>query len=128
MPFYSDYFFVEPLEKKDFEVVVEGSKIVYFNVKFPSGPQGLLRVALMYGQKKIYPYNENEWISGDNESIEFEDDLPLPETLCRLIFRAENDDDTYGHRFFWRIKTAPVESGAKVKFRVTEDGFIEVEA
>jgi hypothetical protein len=128
MPLYSDYFFVDASGKQDFYLTVEGSKIEYFSIDFPPGSHGLLRVALMYGQKKIYPYDENEWMRGDNTSKEFSDNYPLPETPCRLIVRAENDDDTYGHGFFLWLKTAPVESGAKVKFRVTEDGFIEVEA
>jgi hypothetical protein len=127
VPLYSEYFSVDSLGKLEQALVVEGSKIVYFNVRFPPGSQGLLKVALFYGQKKIYPFEEDEWITGDNDVIQFDDELELPETPCRLLIKAENDDDTYPHGFFLRLKTEPVGEGTKTKFRVTSDGFIEVE-
>jgi hypothetical protein len=127
MPLYSKYFSVDSLSKLEEALTVEGSKIVYFNVRFPPGSQGFLKVALFYGQKKIYPFEEDEWLSGDNDVIQFEDEFELPETPCRLLVKAENDDDTYAHGFFLRLKTLPVEEGTKTRFRVTSDGFIEVE-
>jgi hypothetical protein len=126
MPVYSGYYSVEPSAKQSWELWVEGSKITYFCASFPPGSQGLLRVAVCYGEKKLYPYSEDQWLRGDNVQVAFYDELPLPETPCRLIVKAENDDPYYPHGFFLYLETE-LEREKNVRFRVTEDGFVEVE-
>ncbi|MBW2649064.1 MAG: hypothetical protein JRC53_04515 [Deltaproteobacteria bacterium] len=100
MTIYSYEYTVPASSTKEFELEVEGDVITYVRLRFPPGPQGLLRVAIFYGTKQIFPYKESTWFFGDDEIIEWQEYWQLPETPCRLIIKAQNDDDTYEHSFY----------------------------
>ncbi|WP_448578888.1 hypothetical protein [Thermosphaera sp.] len=108
--FYCREISVPPGSAVEEEVWIEGDVIKSVSVVFPPGPHGLLKVAIFYGEKKIYPSEEKSWISGDNERIETHAVWRLPETPCRLIVRAENHDTLYPHMFFLRLETGWIES------------------
>jgi hypothetical protein len=126
MPLYARDYTCPASSRIKEELWVEGDIISYVNISFPPGSHGLLRVAIFYGEKKIYPWEEDSWIAGDAERIETHAVWELPESPCRLLVIAENDDGTYDHKFFVRIETA-WEEARKLKFRVGEEGALEVE-
>jgi len=126
MPSYSWDWTVPPNTEAEYAIVIEGETVTWFSLTFPPGPAGLLEVSVYYGEKKVWPSEEEQVFKGDNCTVEFTEDWPLPETPCRLRVYAVNRDDTYPHTFFLRLKTSPAKPKAKVKFRVTEEGFIEV--
>jgi len=100
MPIYSKRFTVPALSSKKFEIEVEGDVITYVRIRYPPGPTGLLRVAIHYGEKRIFPHEEDTWFYGDDEIIEWQEYYELPETPCVLKVVAVNDDDTYDHTFY----------------------------
>ena len=100
MAIYSRAFTVSASSSQEFELEVEGDVITYVRIRFPPGPSGLLRVAVHYGEKRIFPYEADTWFYGDNEIIEWHEYYELPETPCTLKVIAVNDDDTYDHTFY----------------------------
>jgi hypothetical protein len=126
MPTYSISPLVLANSKHEEDLWVEGDRVSYISISFPPGSQGLLKVGIFYGEKKIWPYEEDQWFNGDDTTIDFEEDWPLPENPCRLIVKAVNEDDVYEHMFFLRLRTSSAATGSPVSFRVTPEGFVEV--
>jgi len=79
---------------------------------------GLLKVAIYYGIKKIFPSEEDQWFAGDDETIEWTEWYELPESPCKLRIVAINDDDTYDHSVLVRIAT--IERKADLAKRVAD--------
>jgi len=127
MPFYSWMFVCPANSTREWRVEVEGVAVNHVRVGFPPGPSGLLKVAIFYGEKKIWPSVEELWFTGDGVEVAFDDYWPLPEKPCPLRVAAVNEDTVYDHLFYVRLKTEPLKEAERVKFRVTEGGFIEVE-
>ena len=105
MTIYSYKFTTNPSSSQTQEIELEGDVITKVRIRFPPGPQGLLRVAFFYGIKQIFPYNEGEFFYGDNEVIEWEEYFPFPETPLKLKIKLINDDDTYSHSCYIIIVT-----------------------
>jgi len=100
MPIYSRKFTVPAASSKEFTIDIEGDVITYVRIRYPPGPIGLLRVAIFYGIKQIFPYEEETWFYGDDEIIEWDEYWELPEERTTLRIKAVNDDDTYEHSFY----------------------------
>jgi len=79
MPIYSRKFTVPAASSKEFTIDIEGDVITYVRIRYPPGPTGLLRVAIFYGIKQIFPYEEETWFYGDDEIIEWDEYWELPE-------------------------------------------------
>ena len=126
MPFYSWMFTCPANASQEWRVEVEGEAVTRVHVGFPPGPEGLLKVAVFYGEKKVYPSLEELWFNGDSVELAFDDYWELPETPCPLRIVAVNEDEEYQHLFYIRIKTEPLKVKPTVKFRVTPEGFVEV--
>jgi len=124
VPVYAWQFVCEPGATKTWDVWVEGEAVTDFSLLFPPGPCGLLKVAVFYGLKKLYPYGEDQWFAGDNCEVRFSDELPLPESPCRLRIVAVNEDEAYPHAFFVWMRTRPPRP--RVEVRVAEGGTVEI--
>ena len=87
------------------QVEVEGDVLKKVSILIPSGHQALAHFRLRYGIKNIVPYEEDQWIEGDSETVVFEPNWELPEHPCLLRLQGYNEDDTYEHSFYVRIET-----------------------
>jgi len=87
------------------EVEIEGYVLEKISILIPSGHQALAHMRVKYGIKNIVPFEEEQWLEGDNESITFEPWWILPETPCRIVLEGYNEDDTYSHSFYVRFTT-----------------------
>lgn len=103
MPIYSRVFTVPKATEKEYELEVEGDVITYVRLRYPPGSQGLLKVAVFYGIKQIFPYEEDTWFYGDDEIIDWQEYWELPETPCTLKIKAVNEDETYPHSFYFIV-------------------------
>jgi len=86
--------------------VDEYGYIVFTEIRFPPGPQGLLKVSVWYGETQLIPQKESDWIAGDDERIW---DIPLFYITKgeKILVKAYNEDDTYDHSFFFRMVVLP---------------------
>jgi len=124
MPHYEYTFTVPPSSSIEEEVWVEGEELEEASIRFPPGPCMLLKVALLYGLKQVVPENEGAWIAGDDEVVTARPRWKLPESPCRFIVKAVNEDVEYEHSFTLRLEVKPREEEALA--RLTEEGFLEV--
>jgi len=70
---------------------------------FPSGPSGLLGVAVFDGSFQVWPSTVGEWFKSDNETIRF-DDMYLKESApYQFDIFTYNDDTTYDHTLAVRV-------------------------
>ena len=105
MPVYSRVFTTPANKTEDNDLWVEGDVITFVRIRFPPGPNGLLKVAIFYGEKQLFPWEEGTWFIGDDETIAWDEYFVLPERPCRLIIRVKNEDDTYEHSVLATIVT-----------------------
>jgi len=77
--------------------------IYQFDLYFPPGSSGLLKVRVSDGSYPLYPSEPSEWLFGDNSLITFPDRyfIQTPDQLLALWYY--NEDDTYDHDFQIRI-------------------------
>ena len=87
------------------QVEVEGDILKKVVVLIPDGHHALAHFRLRYGIKNIVPYEEDQWLEGNNEQVTFEPNWELPEHPCLLRLQGYNEDDTYEHSFYVRIET-----------------------
>ena len=126
MPVYAYAFTAAAGRLNEWRVTVEGETVAYVSFSFPPGPSNLLRVAIFYGEKKVWPWGEAEWFTGDNVTIGFADDWVLPESPCVLRVLADASACLYPHTFTVWLRTERLKPEAMLKYRVTQDGFVEV--
>ena len=77
--------------------------IYQFDLYFPPGSSGLLKVRITDGSYPLYPSEPSEWFFGDNSLITFPDRyfIQTPDQLLTIWYY--NEDDTYDHEFQIRI-------------------------
>jgi len=107
MPIYSRTFTAPAGGRNEENWTIEGEVITKVSVRFPPGPEGELRVKIAYGLKSLAPFAESEWLSGDDEAIEWNEYLELPERKTTLRVILENDDPDNPHSVLIRVVTMP---------------------
>jgi len=78
-------------------------------IRIPPGHGGLAGLKIFYGDKQIIPYNEDGWILGENEVIEWRELYLFFDDPTRLTFRGYNLDESYEHTFIVYFVVMPFE-------------------
>ena len=107
MPIYSNTYTCPANSEKTWYLDVEGDVITFISLRFPPGPEGELKVKIMYGLKSLAPIAEDQWLNGDDEVIAWNEYIELPEKKTTLKIVAKNEDTTYDHSFILRIVVLP---------------------
>jgi hypothetical protein len=97
------------------ELKLRAGVITKIGILIPAGHQALAHLALKYGETQIIPHGEDQWIEGEDEPLEWDEDIEIPSEPTSLNADAWNEDDTYPHSFYIRIwvtkeKTVPSSS------------------
>lgn len=74
-----------------------------FDLYFPPGSSGLLKVRIADGGYPLFPSEPSEWFFGDNTLITFPDRYFIQSPDQYLTIWYYNEDDTYDHDFQIRI-------------------------
>jgi len=88
------------------DLTVEGAMLSRLHVLIPPGHCGLARLAVFYGNARIFPIEPGTWLRGDNQYLALDIRWPLPESRCTLTFKGWNEDDTYPHTFYMLVEVA----------------------
>lgn len=96
-------------------VVIEGDVIEKLRVRIPPGHLGLTGLQIWFGERQLVPENPRTWLSGDDEVIEFEWNLPLHSKAATLTIKAHNYDTVYDHVFIVTIITRSYAYGPVVE-------------
>jgi hypothetical protein len=79
------------------------------SILIPSGHAALAHLAIKDGETQIIPWGDDEWIEGDNETLEWEPNYRLPSEPAELSLVAWNEDQLYDHTFYVRFWITPFE-------------------
>ena len=92
-------------------MVLEKGEITWAMIRFPGGPAGLLKLAIFAadGVTQLWPGGAGNWMSGDNESPEWDTQFAITTVLgvYKVIIKGYNDDDTYSHVAKVRLWVTP---------------------
>jgi hypothetical protein len=78
--------------------------VKHVQVVFPPGCCGLAHLQVKYLERTIYPANINSDISGDGESISFDEDIILRDPPFEFTLVGWSEDDTYPHTIIVRMQ------------------------
>lgn len=86
-----------------YHMSVTAGLLYQFELYFPPGSSGLLKVRIADGSYPLYPSEPSEWFFGDNTLISFPDKYFLNSPDQCLTIWAYNEDEEYDHQFQIRI-------------------------
>jgi len=102
---------IPPNTPKDSPVstTVELKKAVLtrISVRIPAGHHALAGLRILYGRLRLWPEERDTWITGDDETLVWDEYFELPHDPTRLTVEGYNEDDTYEHAFYLRFMTLP---------------------
>jgi hypothetical protein len=73
-------------------------------VSFPPGCCALAHLQVQYMERVIYPANPNADITGDAETISFDEDVLLSDPPFEFTLVGWNEDDTFSHTLIVRMQ------------------------
>jgi len=73
------------------------------DIGFPAGCHGLVGIKLKRGLHSLFPVGEQNWFTGDDVNISFDEQYMLLYEPFHLSIEAYNLDDTYNHTIVFRI-------------------------
>jgi len=76
-------------------------------ILIPPGHLALARTRVLYGLEPLLPSEENQWIRGNAESLNFPDFFDPPEQPYTLRFQGWNEDTAWDHTFYFRVVVMP---------------------
>ena len=89
---------------------IDEGVITRVSVLIPAGHHALAGMRILYGIRHFFPAGEDQWLSGEDESVIADEFWDLPEQPCTLRVQGFNIDDTYDHTFYIRITALPREA------------------
>ena len=89
------------------DMIVPGGVVVWVSVWFPPGSQGTLKCRVVMGDTPIFPRNAGTWLSGDGQSIEWNEYIKTEAGANRLTIFTYNDDTSFSHLIQVRVNILP---------------------
>ena len=77
--------------------------ITSIDFKFPSGCHGMVRARLFQESLQLVPLSEDEWVTGDDETVHTETYAELLDEPFKLKLQLCSPDTTYSHTITVRI-------------------------
>jgi hypothetical protein len=81
--------------------------ITHVDVKFPAGCHGMVGVRLFQEALQLIPLSEDEWVTGDDESVPTDTYAELLEAPYKLKIKACSPNTDYDHTVTVRINVQP---------------------
>jgi len=73
------------------------------DIGFPAGCCGLVGIKLKRALHSLFPVGEQNWFTGDDVNISFDEQYMLLYEPFHLSIEAYNLDDTYNHTIVFRV-------------------------
>jgi len=89
--------------------------ITSVEIKFPRGCHGMVKVRLFKEALQLVPLAEDEWVTGDGESVPTETYAELLDFPYKLKLKACSPDTEYDHIITVRIGVEAEESASMAK-------------
>jgi len=78
--------------------------ITRMDIKFPAGCHGMVKVRLFLESLQFVPLSEDEWVTGNNETIPTETGIELTDKPYKIKFHGCSPDTSYNHTITVRIE------------------------
>jgi len=98
---------VPPEKPKRTTIQLKKAILTRISIKIPPGHHALAGLRILYGHIQIWPEEKGTWLSGDDETMQWDEYFELPTYPTKLTLEAYNEDDTYEHSFVIRLMTLP---------------------
>jgi len=106
------------------EVTLEGEVLNEIAYLIPPGWCALAHFRLMYGEKQVYPYEPDTWVTGDDLFHRAPLRWRIPGKRDKVRLEGYNEDDTYDHAVYVWLT---VEREAEVRMaKAVREGLKEV--
>lgn len=95
----------DTLESSPLESFIDVARGLLYRsqIVIPPGPSGLVGIKIFEGGHQMFPVSRDEWLTGDNETVDFGDLYYITTTKTRLRILTYNLDDTYSHKLIVRL-------------------------
>lgn len=81
--------------------------ITHVDVKYPAGCHGMVKVRMFKESLQLIPLTEDEWITGDDETVPTDTYAEMLNYPFKLKFIACSPDTIYAHTVTVRIEVHP---------------------
>jgi hypothetical protein len=81
--------------------------ITHIDIKFPAGCHGMVKVRLFQEALQLIPLSEDEWVTGDDETVPTETYAELLDKPYKLKFKMCSPDTEYPHTVTVRVEVRP---------------------
>jgi len=95
------------------EIKVNEGILADFYVVFPGGHAGLTNARILQEGSQIIPWNNLNYLTGDNISFRFNPGIEIIGGGIPLIFSGYNLDDTYPHTVYFDFDVQPQVDAAR---------------
>lgn len=99
--------------------------ITHVDVKFPAGCHGMVKVRLFDQALQLIPLSEDEWITGDDETVPTNTYYEMLDKPYKLKFIACSPDTTYPHTITVRIEVQPEHAAGVASLTNMFKGFLD---
>lgn len=95
------------------------------DIKFPAGCHGMVRVRLFQEALQLIPLSEDEWVTGDDETVTTETYAELLDSPYKLKLVTCSPDTEYPHTITVRIGVQPEHAAGVSSLTRMFKGFLE---
>jgi len=88
-------------------VSLEKAVLTRIFIRIPPGHEALAGLRVKYGRLQLWPEESDTWLSGDDETLAWDEYFELPHDPTTLTLEGYNEDDKYEHSFLVRFTTLP---------------------
>jgi len=99
--------------------------ITQVDIKFPAGCHGMVKVRLFKEALQLVPLSEDEWVTGDDETVPTDTYCELLDKPYKLKIIACSPDTAYNHRITIRIEVKPEEAAGITSLTRMFKGFMQ---
>lgn len=81
--------------------------LTHVDIKFPAGCHGMVKVRLFRENFQLIPISEDEWVTGDDETVPTETYCELLDKPYKLKYNMASPDTEYPHTITVRVEIQP---------------------
>lgn len=99
--------------------------ITKVDIKYPAGCHGMVKARLFHQSLQLVPLSEDEWVTGDDETVTTETYAELLDQPFKLKLKVCSPDTDYDHTITVRIGVHPEEEAGVSTLTRLVKGFLD---
>jgi len=99
--------------------------LTHIDIKFPAGCHGMVKVRLFQEALQLIPLSEDEWVTGDDETVPTETYAELLDKPYKLKLVMCSPDTEYDHTVTVRVEVRPEDAAGMFSLTRMFRSFLE---